>query len=176
MISSRYDFVIFDVETTGIDPRQGHEIVEIAAERLSNGQVTGTFHAMLKPRRPMDPEASAVNGITDDMLVLDGKPDSEVIPAFMTFAENAVLVGHNVMFDAGFLNAHLVRLGRPALTNQLIDTIDLAKRLLIIPSYSLQRVAAYLKIPVSTAHRAQADVETTRQIFLKLLERQLGKG
>lgn len=176
MIATSHEFVILDVETTGIDPAAGHEIIEIGAERLRNGEVVESFDHLVLPTRPIDPDAQRVSGITEEMLAGKGRPASEVIPEFVAFAGNAILVGHNVGFDSGFVNAHLDRLQLPRLANRYLDTIAMAKRLLIIPSYSLERVAKYLKIPQPMAHRALADVQTTRQVFLRLLERQQAKA
>jgi DNA polymerase-3 subunit alpha (Gram-positive type) len=111
------------------------------------------------------------NGITGELLDAEGHAHEAVIPEFIDFLAEAVLIGHNIPFDLGFLNAHLHRLSLPVVTNQTMDTLELSRRYLILPSYSLESVARYLKIPQPKAHRALADVETTRQVFLKLVER-----
>ncbi|MBI3956360.1 MAG: 3'-5' exonuclease [Candidatus Kerfeldbacteria bacterium] len=163
--------IVLDVETTGFRPDEGHEIVELAAQKIYRDKVLEEFQALLRPSRSMDPEVVAIHGITDEMLAVEGKPASEILPLFVTFCGTNTLVGHNIAFDLGFINAHLARLGLPALTNPTMDTIEIAKRLLIIPSYSLEKVAQYLKVPQPEAHRALADVNTTRQVLLKLFER-----
>ncbi|MFH1171530.1 MAG: 3'-5' exonuclease [bacterium] len=163
--------VVLDVETTGFRPDEGHEIVELAAQKILQNDILGEFHALLRASRPLDPEVVSIHGITDELLATEGRPHGEVIPEFITFIGNHTLVGHNIAFDLGFLNAHLIRLGLPTITNPTLDTLEIAKRLLIIPSYSLEKVALYLKVPQPKAHRALADVNTTRQVLLKLFER-----
>lgn len=163
--------IILDVETTGFRPDEGHEIVELAAQKILGSNILEEFHALLRPSRPLDPEVIAIHGITDELLALEGRPAGDVIPEFVRFAGTDTLVGHNVGFDLGFLNAHLERLGLPKLMNPTIDTLEVARRLLILPSYSLEKVAQYLKVPQPEAHRALADVNTTRQVLLQLFAR-----
>ncbi len=166
--------VILDVETTGFKHEDGHEIIEIAAQKIVRDHLLGEFHALVRNTRPVDPDTIRVHGITDALLAAEGKPATEVFPAFVAFVEQHPIVGHNVLFDLGFLNAALARLGLPPLANPRMDTLDMARRLLILPSYSLERVAQYLKVPQPEAHRALADVNTTRGVLLKLFERAQG--
>lgn len=163
--------VIFDVETTGMRPDAGHEIVEIAAQKVLGDRVLDEFYSLVKASRPLDEEVTRIHGITDTLLAAEGKKADVVFPAFLAFIGESTLVGHNVAFDLGFVNAHLKRLGLPMLTNPTIETIGVAKRYLILPSYALGKVAQYLKVPQSDKHRAKADVETTKQVLLKLFER-----
>lgn len=163
--------VIFDVETTGMRPDYGHEIVEIAAQKILADRVLDEFYTLIQASRPLEEEATRVHGITDALLAAEGKTASEAFPAFMEFIGSHTLVGHNVGFDVAFVNAHLKRLGLPLLANPTIDTLGIAKRYLILPSYSLGKVAQYLRVPQTEAHRAKADVETTRLVLLKLFER-----
>lgn len=163
--------VVLDVETTGFRPDEGHEIVELAAQKILRDQVLEEFHALVRASRPLDPEVIRIHGITDELLALEGKAPQDVFPAFVTFIGGRTLVGHNIAFDLGFLNAHLMRLGLAKLANPTIDTIEVAKRLLILPSYSLEKVAQYLKVPQPEAHRALADVNTTREVLLRLFAR-----
>ncbi len=163
--------VVIDVETTGLRPDEGHDVIEVAAQKIRGREILGEYVQLIETGRILDAEVTRVHGITNELLALQGKPASEVFPALLTFIGNAPLVGHNVGFDAAFINAHLDRLGLPRLTNALIDTLAYAKRYLLIPSYSLEKVAAYFKVPQPVAHRAKADVETTREVFWKLIER-----
>jgi DNA polymerase III epsilon subunit family exonuclease len=168
-------FVILDTETTGLEPERGHTVVEVAAQRIENRKVVDQFVSFVRPGSVVDPEAFAVSGITHEMLV--GAPGSdEVLPKLADFLGADALVGHFLAFDLGFLNAHLTVLGRDRLANPTFDTKDLAKRLLILPSYALQNVANFLKVERSVAHRALADVETTREVLFKLLDRAAAKA
>ena len=164
------DYVIFDVETTGMKPEDGHAIVELAAERVRGGQVVDTFQSIVNPGRKVDPEAAAIHGITDAVIAKEGKALVEVIPAFMLFAEGATLVAHNIRFDLGFINHHLKTLGLPPMPNQQLDTLELARAKVLVASYALGYLAKHFGIPHPNAHRAMADVEVTRQLLFKLLE------
>ncbi len=163
--------VVLDVETTGFKPEDGHEIIEIAAQKILRDNVLGEFQALVKPTRVVDEEAIRIHGISNELLALEGQAAEEIFPRFVEFVAGHTLVGHNIAFDLGFINHHLKKLGLQPLTNPVIDTLEIARRLLIIPSYSLERVAQYLKVPQPEAHRALADVNTTRAVLLKLFER-----
>ncbi len=168
-MSDYIEYVVFDVETTGMDPKMGHAVVELAGERLKQGKVIDSFDTLVNPNRRIDPESTAVNGITNEMILHQGKPLIEVIPAFMLFAEGATLVAHNAKFDLSFINKHLHDLGLPPLSNPVLDTLELAKNKLMIGSYNLGYLANHLGIPQPKAHRALADVQVTREVLLKLL-------
>ncbi len=165
------EYAVIDVETTGFKPEEGHVVIEVAAQKIGRIGVASQFHALVMADRPLAPEVAAFNGITQDLLEREGKPASEVFPTLLAFLGTSVLIGHNVPFDIGFLNSHFLRLGLAPLANQTLDTLELSRRYLIIPSYSLESVARYLKVPQPVAHRAMADVDTTRQVFMKLVER-----
>jgi DNA polymerase III epsilon subunit family exonuclease len=166
--------VVLDVETTGLEPAAGHEVLEIGAQKIQGRQVVAEYEALIKPTQPLPKDVVAFhqnNGLTWELLQTKGRPTEEVINELVEFIGDAVIVAHNAPFDIGFINEHLKRLGKPALTNRSIDTLDIAKKYLILPSYKLGKVAAYFKIPVTTAHRALADVITCREIFFKLIDR-----
>ncbi len=169
---SDIEYVIFDTETTGMRPQDGHAIVEIAAERIRGREVIETFDSIVNPDRKMDPEAAAIHGITQEIIDKEGRPLIEVIPAFMLFCSGAILVAHNIKFDLGFINKHLVDLGLPPLANETLDTIELAKSKVFVASYSLAYLAKHFAIPQPAAHRALADVQVTRELFFKLLDYQ----
>lgn len=171
MIDPDTPFVIFDTETTGLEPEEGHDIIEIGAEKLIGGEVTQTFEALIKTERRLDPDIVAIHGISPELLEKEGRDMTEVMGEFLAFIEGAVLVAHNMEFDLAFVNEHLKRMDAQPLRNATLDTLAIARKELVLPSYSLKNVAAYLNIPQPKAHRALADVQTTRQVFLKLIER-----
>ncbi|ARP87877.1 DNA polymerase III subunit epsilon [Bordetella genomosp. 9] len=107
--------IILDTETTGLDPAQGHRIVEIGCLEIVNRMVTGnTMHVYLNPDRDSDPEALAVHGLTTEFL--SDKPRFEdIADDLIRFLEGAEIIIHNAAFDTKFLNAELARLGRPAM-------------------------------------------------------------
>ncbi len=174
-MSTPLDFVVLDVETTGLDAAKGDEVIEIAAQKIHGREVVGEFVALLKANKPIPPEATKIHGITQADIDAEEKNVADVIPELITFIGDCVIIGHNVKFDLGFINEHLKRLNLPELTNQSIDTVEIAKRYLLLASYRLSNVAAYLKIPQPSAHRALVDVITTREVFYKLIERAQGK-
>lgn len=169
------EFVVLDVETTGLDHAKGDEVIEIAAQKIRGKEVIGEFVRLVKPTRPVPADSIKVHGITNEQLQLEGVPADDAVPALVEFMGSAIIVAHNAAFDVGFINAHLKKLNRPELTNQVIDTIEIAKRYLILASYRLSNVAAYLKVPQPSAHRALVDVITTREVFFKLIERAKAK-
>jgi len=171
--ASQKTFVIFDLETTGLKPEEGHEILEIGAEKLENRKVVATFHALVKPERPIPEESIKIHGITEDMVQKEGRALADVVREFLQFINGSVLVGHNVSFDLGFLSAACKKIGAGEPRNQSLDTCEISRKLLIIPSYSLERVAQHFGITNPQAHRAQSDVEVTRKVFLQLLDRAL---
>jgi len=163
--------VVVDVETTGMRPDEGHSVIEIAGQKIQGEKLLATFDSLIRIPKPIPPEGQAIHGITDEMLAKSGRPALDVFNEFREFAKSCVLVGHNIGFDMSFINSEYSRLEQTCLENETLDTIALAKRYLIIPSYSLKNVAAYLKVPQPSSHRALADVDVTRQVLLKLIER-----
>ena len=120
--------IVLDTETTGLDPLQGHRIIEIGAVELINRRLTGNnFHIYLNPDRPIDSEAIAVHGITNQFLK-DKPRMTDVAEQFLVYLGDAELIIHNAKFDIGFINAELGRLQK-ALSSDLrvIDTLLLAR-------------------------------------------------
>jgi len=164
------DAVVVDIETTGLEPAQ-NEITEIAALRISKGEIQGAFAALIRIDRPLPPEIVRLTGITDEMLRDSGQEKGNVLRGFIDFVKDTPLIAHNVEFDVPFLNHHIkVGLAR-ALNNPLICTLKLARKLLPgLASYKLGKIAEYFKIPTPLTHRAPGDIEITYQIWLKLIE------
>jgi len=165
------EFVIFDVETTGLSPANGDRIVEIAALKIKNLKPFTKFHSLIDPQREISAGAFAVNGITREMIA--GAPKAgEVLPHFLTYIENAVVVAYNVKFDEGFLSYELSLLNQKLAENIIIiDALKMARVLLpYLNRHSLWYVARSLGIEDEQSHRAMADVQMTWQVFLKLLE------
>ncbi|MBI3573223.1 MAG: 3'-5' exonuclease [Candidatus Kerfeldbacteria bacterium] len=165
------DFVVLDVETTGLEPSMGDEIIEIAAQKIRGREVVGEFVKMVKGTKRIPIESQKVHGISQADVDANGLPEAEVLPQLVEFLGSSIIVAHNAAFDIGFVNSHLRRLNLPELTNRVIDTIEIAKRYCLLASYKLSNVAAFLKVPQPSAHRALVDVITTREVFFKLIER-----
>lgn len=121
--------IILDTETTGLDPKEGHRIVEIGCVELVNSIPTGrTWHCYLNPERDMPEQAFAVHGLSAEFL--GDKPlFADKADEFLEFVESAMLVIHNAKFDFGFLNAELGWASKPLLTwDRIVDTLALARR------------------------------------------------
>src|SRR6185436_4283556 len=121
--------IVLDTETTGLDPRAGHRLIEIACLELANHMPTGRrWQTFLNPQRSVDPEAFAVHGIGDDFLA-DKPLFADKAEEFLAFIADSPLVIHNAEFDLGFLNAELEQAGRPALPRARgVCTVTLARR------------------------------------------------
>jgi DNA polymerase III subunit epsilon len=164
--------IVLDTETTGLDPFQGHRVVEIGCVELVNRFPTGkTFHCYLNPERDMPRDAEAVHGLTLDFL--RGKPlFADVVEDFLAFVGNAPLVIHNAAFDLAFLNAELERLARPAIgRDRLLDTLLLARRRHPAGPNRLDDLCARYSIDNSrrTKHGALLDAEILAEVYLELI-------
>ena len=163
-------FVVFDTETTGVVPATDR-IIEIAAVKLRGGQVVERFASLVHPGRVVPARITEITGITTGTLI-GAPPVADVLPGFLAFAEGAVLVGHNVAFDVGFVNAELARMGQPPLLHPTVCTVRLARRLLPgLRSKNLGAVAEHLGIPVTARHRAAGDAEATAAAFVEFVRR-----
>jgi DNA polymerase-3 subunit epsilon len=160
--------VVLDTETTGLDPRQGHRIIEVAAIELDGRKVSKrTFHRYLNPEREIDEGAAAVHGLTLDRLQ-DEPRFAEVAPALLEFIDGAELIIHNAPFDIGFLNAELALAGLPPLSNQVIDTLKVAKELHPGKKNNLDALCDRYQIDNShrTLHGALLDTELLAEVYL----------
>lgn len=163
--------VVLDTETTGIDPLQGHRIVELAALELVNHVATGRhWREYLNPQRAMEEAAFRVHGLSDDFLA-DKPLFSEVVDGFLEFLGEAPVVAHNAGFDIGFLNAELLRAGRPELPNEVVDTLEMARRRFPGGQASLDALCRRFEIDNSarTYHGALLDCELLSEVYLELM-------
>jgi DNA polymerase-3 subunit epsilon len=169
-------FVIVDLETTGASPRSD-AITEIGALRMRGGELLGRFETFVNPGVPIPPMITVLTGITEAML-LPAPRIAEVLPAFLEFAHDAVIVGHNIRFDCGFLDAALVAHGYPRLPHRRVDTVALARRLIRdeVPNLKLSTLARHFRTAVEPVHRAYADASATAELLHALLERAAAFG
>ena len=165
------EFIVFDVETTGLSPRDGDRIIEIAAMKVKGAVVVDKWYSLVNPRRALPPEAMSVNGITEEMIS-DAPTAPDVLPRMIEFIGGGCIAGHNVRFDLGFLCYELSLMGRKLQDGTpAIDTLKMAKDLLpYLSSYKLSYLARSLGVTVNDAHRAMADVEITVKVMLRLIE------
>lgn len=168
---SEVPFCVLDLETTGVAP-DTCKITEVGAIRFLGGEETGRFQTLVDPGAEIPPTVMVMTGITQAM-VIDAPSIEQVLPAFLEFLSDAVIVGHNVRFDISFLNAAALSLGYGRLSNRSVDTMRLARRLLggEIRSLALSRLARHLGSPITPNHRAFDDAQATAHVFWALLER-----
>jgi len=165
------EFVVLDLETTGGSPANDR-ITEVGAVKIRGGEVLGTFQTLVNPGVPIPPLISALTGITNPM-VADEEPIEVVLPCLLEFLGGAVLVAHNASFDRRFVQANLERHGYQRLTNRVVCTARLARKLLPrdeVPNVRLATLAAYLGATVAPCHRALTDARATVDVFHSLLE------
>jgi len=164
--------IVLDTETTGIDPTDGHRIVEIGAIELFNHMPTGaTFHVYLNPQRPMPPEAFEVHGL-DDAFLADKPLFSNIASEFMAFISDARLVIHNAAFDLRFLNAELSRFGHPPISSdRAVDTLAIARRRFPGSPASLDALCRRFGVDNSARekHGALLDSEILAEVYLELI-------
>lgn len=165
------EFVIFDVETTGLSPIEGDRIIEIAAVKVRGNKVVDKFYSLVNPQRPVPPQATQVNNITDDMLTT-APVAGDILPQMIHFIGGACVAGHNVRFDLNFLCYELALIGRRLHDHTpAVDTLKMARELLpYLSNHKLAYLARSLGVVVDQTHRAMADVEITVAVFLRLME------
>ncbi len=150
--------IVVDTETTGFDPLQGHEIIEVATVAIENGAISAEWASLVRPSHRIPREVAA---------------------ALRLRCGDHVLAFHNALFDLPFVRALLRGAGKPPLTAPVIDTLGLARGLFGAGGNSLASLAPKLALPVETAHRALPDARTTARALLQLVprwERERGAG
>ena len=163
--------IVFDTETTGLNPLGGDRIVEIGCVELFNRLPTGeTFHVYLNPERDMPEAAFRVHGLSAEFL--SDKPlFTDIAQDFIDFIGDAALVAHNASFDMGFINAELVRVSRPTIDSErVIDTLQIAHRKHPFGPNSLDALCQRYNIDNSkrTKHGALLDSEILAEVYIEL--------
>jgi DNA polymerase III subunit epsilon len=164
--------IVLDTETTGLDPNQGHRLVEVACVELLNRIPTGaSFHKYLNPEREVPAEAFAIHGLSSEFL--QDKPRfGEVADEFLAFIGDAPLIIHNAGFDHGFLCAELKRIERALIERErLVDTLALARRKHSAGPYSLDALCARYGIDNTrrTKHGALLDAKILAEVYIELI-------
>jgi len=167
------NFIAIDIETTGLNADRD-EIIEIAAVRFVNGQVSERFDSLVKPHAKIPHFIEYLTNISPSDLK-NAAPLKDVLKDFCEFVGDAVLVGHNIRFDLGFINSGLVADGGFPLLNKYWDTAEIARIYLPTTSdHKLSTLVEYFGIKLENAHRAYADAEATGLLLVKLTEHILG--
>jgi len=168
------EYCVLDIETTGI-PYRSEMITELGAIKIKNGEIVDEFECFVNPEKPIPYEVVQVTHITDDM-VKSARTIKDVLPEFIKFCGDDVLVAHNANFDIGFLRYQANKLGLK-FDNTYIDTLSLAKDLFPeFTKYKLGIIATNLRIKVDVAHRALDDVKTLVKVFEVMLEKLKEQG
>ncbi len=168
------EYVVFDFETTGLSPWGGDEVIEVAAMKIFGDSIdeTSVFQSFINPKRLISPDATRINGITNEM-VADAPTADQVIPRFLEFVGDAHLVAQNARFDMSFLTKYLVQF-QIKRNLEVYDTMIFSRR--AFPeesSHNLDVICKRLQIEVIEAerHRSLGDVKLTARAFLLLRER-----
>jgi len=163
--------IVLDTETTGLDPHDGHRIVEVACIELVHHIATGrSFHRYLNPERDMPEDALAVHGLTAEFLAHQ-PPFAAVSDELLEFIGADLLVLHNAEFDLAFLNAELARLNRQPITSGFVDTLAIARRRFPGSPASLDALCRRFAIDLSgrVEHGAEIDCRLLAAVYLELL-------
>lgn len=162
------EYVVFDIETTGLN-KNTDTIIEIGAVKIKNYEIVDTFSCLINPKRPLTGKIEQLTGISNNML-MDKEDISTVLPKFLKFIENSILVAHNASFDTGFIFNEAKKLNID-LSFTIIDTIDIARKLLPnLSRFKLDTVAKELKVELKNHHRALDDATCTAHIWLKFTD------
>jgi DNA polymerase-3 subunit epsilon len=163
--------ICFDTETTGLDPNQGHRLVELGGVELINRVPTGNnYHVYINPERDMPTEAFEIHGLSEAFLA-DKPVFADVVEDFLDFLGDATLVIHNAGFDMKFLNAELKACGRPGLPmSRAIDTVAMARAKFPGAAASLDALCKRFEIDNSarTKHGALLDAELLAEVYIEL--------
>jgi len=159
-------FVCFDIETTGLNP-QTDKVIEIGAVKVKDKKIVEYFSELINPGIKLTPQITNLTGISDYMLA-DANTEDHVIPKFLDFVEDYVVIGHNIMFDYSFIKTAAERI-HLRFEKMGIDTLSLCKKLHSnLESRSLESMCRYYNINNQHAHRAYEDAKATVMLYVKL--------
>jgi DNA polymerase-3 subunit epsilon len=162
--------IVLDTETTGLDPRQGHRIIELAAIELDGRKVSlRRFHRYLNPEREIEAGAVAIHGLTYERLQNEPK-FADIATSFLEFIEGAELIIHNAPFDIGFLNHELGLIDLPPLQNEVMDTLRMAREMHPGKKNSLDALCSRYEIDNAhrTLHGALLDTELLAEVYFAM--------
>ena len=162
-------FVVFDIETTGLS-KETESITEIGAVKVVDGKIIDRFSTFVNPERPIPAEITKLTGITNEM-VADAPVITEILPKFLEFCQDAVLVAHNANFDTGFIRLNAERKCGIEVKNTVLDTLELSRALLPeLKKHKLDIVCEQLGVSLEGHHRAVNDAEATAEVFLRFID------
>lgn len=157
------DYVVFDLETTGFDPKLDR-IIEIGALKYQNNELVDELSILVNPGVPIPEIITAITGINDELVKKASKIE-EALPEFLDFIDNLPLVAHNARFDLAFIEENIIRLGLNMITNTNIDTVPLARKYIKgVYNHKLETLKKYFQLPYSS-HRSVEDCRTTNYVY-----------
>lgn len=162
------EYIAFDIETTGLSP-DNDEIIEIGAARYKDGKRMDTFSALIRPKAKIPKKITEITGITNEM-VMDQQDCQTVLPLFLDYIKDGILIGHNVLFDFSFIKVNARRLGL-SFNNRTTDTLYLSRKFHNdLPSKSLDAMCKYYDVSNAHAHRAFDDAVACAEIYQRMYE------
>ncbi|HCD09308.1 MAG TPA: PolC-type DNA polymerase III, partial [Thermoanaerobacter sp.] len=163
------EFTVFDIETTGLS-NINDEIIEIGAVKIKEGKIIDTFETFVNPKIPISSFITKLTGI-DESMVKDAPSIEEILPKFLEFASNSVLVAHNANFDVSFIKSKAKKFNLNV-NNAVLDTLELSRHLYKdLKNYKLDTLAEHLQVKLEHHHRAVDDAMATAEIFIKTIDR-----
>lgn len=162
---SRFDFCVFDLETTGLKPGENCGIIEVGAVKIRGDSDDVTFQSLADPGHSVPPEITEITGITDEDIAGSSRSE-DVVGDFLDFAGDSILIAHNAPFDLSFLEYS----APDPIEHDHIDTLRLSRQLISAESHSLSNLVETLGLSLERAHRALDDALATRDLFLHLSE------
>lgn len=160
------DYVVLDIETTGLNPKT-NEIIELSALKIKNGDIHEKFNTLISPEGTISQYITNLTGITREMTI--GAPNiKDAIKDFDEFCQNKIIIGHNIRFDISFINQNLLKHYNIPFSNDYIDTLRLARILLPeLKNKKLSTIAEYFGLDTAGMHRGLKDCEITNFCFGK---------
>ncbi|GEM_PF-5285920 len=164
----RDEFVVVDVETTGLSFEKGARIIEIGMVEVKRGEIVRTYSQLINPGVRIPPKITSITGINNEKLL--GKPSfEEVAPDILDFISNRYMVAHNFPFDYSFLKGEFARIG-VEFPQRGICTLQISRKLLGLRRNDLDSLASYFNLSFISRHRALGDALVTAEVFLRLQE------
>lgn len=167
------EYIVVDLETTGFDPRSGHEIIEIGVTEIKEGKTGLNYSRLIKPRGIIPTNITRLTKI-DNEMVKNEKEIEDVLPKFREYIGDKTIIAHNASFDLKFLNYYLEKMELEPISNY-ICTLELLRKLKSMKRYfgagnKLHQACEYYNIELIGAHRAKADTLATAELFLIIQE------
>lgn len=166
MLEFCQDYTVVDIETTGLSP-QNDDIIELSALKVRGNTVVNEFSSLVKSSKGVNGFITSLTGITNAMLV--NAPDiTKILPEFIDFVGNDIVLGHNVNFDMRFIKYKIKMFMNVSMNNATMDSMYIAKSKLQLPNYKLTTIAQYYDIDTKNNHRGLKDCYITYEVYNRM--------